>query len=212
MAEISTEAATRRVSTEGFWIKAWNKLREEPAQAAALAYFWLVAVGFSHLFGSGLAFEINIIDLASPGDFLVAGLRDPFITLLAGLTGLCLYSLWGRWLRSPGRMWFLALLVVVLLGVCAYLSGAYRHAVVAGAWRTWPGSPQPLTVTLSKGADGEPEVIECARIGVATADFIVFGTNPCSTQGAKRIVVARSEIRRFAIREQGDCLCRSNSR
>jgi hypothetical protein len=212
MVENPTGDKSASTSPEAFWVKAWAKLRDEPAQAAALAYFWLVAVGFAHLFGSGMAFDINIIDLASPGDFLVAGLRDPFVAVLAGLTGLFLYTRWGSWRESPRKMWWLALLAIALLAICACLSGAYRHAVVLGSWRTWPGSPQPLTVTLSRGEDGKPEVIECARIGVATADFVVVGVDPCHAHDPSRIVVARGEIRRFAVREQGACSCRSASR
>jgi hypothetical protein len=84
-----------------FWAQLWKKVRNQPATAAAMAYFWIVAVGFAHLLGSGLAFRINVIDLASPSDFLVAALRDPLVILLAALTGILLFKLWGTFVATP---------------------------------------------------------------------------------------------------------------
>ena len=62
-----------------FWHAVWTRLQKDPAAASAVAYFWVIAVGFAHLFGSGMAFNLNVIDLASPSDFLVAGVRQAWI-------------------------------------------------------------------------------------------------------------------------------------
>jgi hypothetical protein len=207
MSESTATTSPKTRPPEGFWFLVWGKVREEPAQAAALAYFWLIAVGFAHLFGSGMAFSINIIDLASPADFLVAGLRDPVVTFLAALTGLLLYTLWGRWLDNTRSLSWLAALAGALLILGACLSAAYRHAVVLGVLRTWPGAPQPLTITF-KGEEGSGKLVECARIGVVTADFIVLGIDPCAAAGSgRRLIVARSEIKQFDVREQTECAC-----
>jgi hypothetical protein len=185
----------------GFWDVTWKKMREEPAQAAALAYFWLVCVGFAHLFGTGFAFDINVIDLASPADFLVAGLRDPFVTLMGAVTGLALYTLWGRWRGKVHRLWLLAILAVLSLALCAVLSAMYRHAVVAGPARLRWGAPHPLKI-----AKGD-EIIDCARIGVTTSDFIVVEIDPAKAKDSSHIhvAVARHEIKGFEIREPSDC-------
>src|SRR4051794_20773188 len=105
---------------------AWASVLEDPAKAAGIAYVWLTAVGFAHLFGSGMAFGLNVIDLASPSDFLLAGLRDPFVTLLAALSGWGLYSMWSKAISSRRARRTLLPVALVLLLAGALLSGCYR--------------------------------------------------------------------------------------
>ena len=86
---------------------AWKSLLAEPAKAVGLADFRLTAIGFARLFGTGIAFGFNPIDLAAPTDFLVAGLRDPLVVVASEPPQRTLYWIWGRglaqkaWRRSP---------------------------------------------------------------------------------------------------------------
>lgn len=73
---------------------AWASAPHDPTKVMAVGYVWLSVVGFVHLMGSGMAFDLNVIDLASASDFLVAGFRDPFVTVLAVASGFWLYRLW----------------------------------------------------------------------------------------------------------------------
>lgn len=196
--------STARENLKAVSLAAWNKVREEPAQAAASAYFWLLAVGFAYLFGTGLAFDVNVIDFASASDFLVAGLRNPLVPLLAAVTGALLYAAWGHALGSFRALLRLAANAVLLLVAAAGLSYGYRSLVVFGAGKGLPGAPKMLRIRVSDDAADDL----CGRIGVATSDFIVFG---CDTPDAKiALVVARGQIR--SMQPDTECQCRQLSK
>jgi len=162
---------------------------KEPAAFAGLAYFWLSAVGFACLFGKGMVFGINIIDLCSPSDFLVAGVRDPAVFVLASVTGWGLYRMWGKALKDARypRSLFLTALALLVLG--ASLSGLYRYLVVFGPCRDWPGAPRALKVTTDSG-----EPTDHVRLAVTTSEFLVFGTPK-----GKTIVLPKGSIKRIDV-------------
>jgi hypothetical protein len=165
----------------------WFLVDKEPIRLLAIAYGWLVAVGFAHLFGTGFAFGLNVVDLASPTDFLIAGLRDPFVTLAAGWSGWGLYVIWRSALTS--RFWHRALVpsATALLLLCAFASYAYRNSIVRGPWcDSHKLAPELFDVTLGNASEAE-----LLRIGVTTADFIVFAATDGSAVIAKRDDVKR---------------------
>ncbi len=150
---------------------AWAEIKKEPGKLAAIAYVWLTAVGFAHLFGSGMAFGLNVIDLASPSDFLLAGVRDPFVTLLAAVTGWWLFSMWMKALRHSRPPRALLPIALGLLVLGAFCSGAYRRNVVTGVLKDVSLlAPKDLTVTLDGGNE-----LPGVRLAVATADFLILG-------------------------------------
>lgn len=174
---------------------AWRTILKDPAKAAALGYFWLTALGFCRIFGNGCAFGINAVDLASPSDFLVAGLRDPLVVLAAGISGAGLYWMWGksledvRWRRALGPV-IVALLALTVLG-----AGGYRYAVVAGPWNQSILAPFPMSVTLDQLRDGQPVTMEGLRIVLGTSDCLIFHHEPNET-----IVLKKDTVKKMALR------------
>ena len=188
-----------------FWHAVWTRLQKDPAAASAVAYFWVIAVGFAHLFGSGMAFNLNVIDLASPSDFLVAGVRDPLVTLLSSVSGVGLYLAIGNAVRNARAPAVPAAIAVALLIGGAVLSFTYRWAVVFGPLWNRATTPAPVAVTLKGDVH---ETVQCARIGVTTANFIVFGVDPpCDGGEGGRLVVAREEVARMTLGSRNDCVC-----
>jgi hypothetical protein len=167
---------------------AWAQLREDPAKAAGIAYVWLTAVGFAHLFGSGMAFGLNVIDLASPSDFLLAGLRDPVVTLLAALSGWGLYWLWGKSLRSVGARRALVPAMLALLVAGAWTSGWYRRSVVTGALQ----GIGPLRLAIA--IDGQDGPLTGVKLAVATSEFWILGT-----MDEKTIILPKGSIKRVDV-------------
>jgi hypothetical protein len=171
-----------------------HHILEEPAKGVALAYLWLTALGYTRTFGDGIAFGVNAIDLASPSDFLLAGLRDPIVVLVAAVSGIGLYWIWGKSVAS--RLWRLTLALTVLaflvLGIVA--SGAYRHAVVAGKFKDCSFAPRLMTVTLDESQDGHPVALAGLRIVLTTTDFVFFYREPNETLIVKKSTIRRMEL------------------
>lgn len=159
---------------EPFLTAARNEILKEPSKAAAVAYLWLTAVGFARIFGIGWAFGVNAIDFTSPSDFLLAGVRDPFVGLAAAVSGAALFWMSGK--GATRRGWRLAVVptALVLLALGAFCSKAYRYAVVAGSWSDASSAPRPSTVTVDHEHDGTLDTITCARLVLSTSDYLVF--------------------------------------
>lgn len=168
----------------------WQSMHLEPGKWAALGYAWLSAVGFAHLFGNGIAFGVNIIDLATVNDFLVAGIRNPIVPILAGLTGWGLYGIWQAARDNPTLRFALVPTVLVLLALAALLSGAYRQSVVSGAMSDQSFAPRDLKVAVEPGV----ELPSRLRLALATSDYLVFGD-----EDGESWVVARSAVRAMKV-------------
>lgn len=180
-----------------FLSSAWRAIHKEPAKAAALAYFWIIAIGYARTFGNTMHFGINLVDLASPSDYLLAGVRDPIVVLLAALTGAIIYNLWRRARTRPQTRLVLWGVVFASLTVSVFGSATYRHAVVKGAWRDTFFAPMNLSVRLSS-EKGEPEgKLQAARIVAVTAEFFVFYISSSENEGEVR-VVRRSIVRELS--------------
>jgi hypothetical protein len=174
---------------------AWKLIRKDPGKGLTLAYLWLTAVGFARLFGTGIGFGINAIDLASPTDFLVAGLRDPFAVILACLSGWGLVAIWRRSLTNVRWKRLLAPGAVALLFVALLASCWYRQSVVKGGRLSNLMGPLPMTVTLDSK---EPAVsaLSDVKLVLSTVGFIVF-YRP-SDQAV--LVIKRDAINRMELR------------
>lgn len=171
-------------------LAAWKHVLKEPAKVAALAYFWITAVGFARTFGNTMPFGINAIDLASPSDFLLAGLRDPLVVVVAAVSAVVLYMMWGKALTSQRWRRALGPSIVVILVISVFGSAWYRHRVIAGPWRDTSFAPLPMTVTF----DGEQAAMTDLRLVATTAEFIIFYRTPGETVIVKRDTILRMEL------------------
>jgi len=166
------EGAQEGVTTE-LLAATWKVIREDPAKGLGIVYLWFTAVGFARLFGSGIAFGINAIDLASPADFLTAGVRDPFAVLLAFLSGIGLLRIWRKGLTSSAWRRCLAPTAGVLLLIAILASSWYRHAVIAGSGYLSRWGPVGMTVTTdAKESAGPPS--SGLKLVLSTSGFLVF--------------------------------------
>ena len=168
----------------------------QPPVLAGLLYSWVTAVGFAHLFGTGLGIGVNVIDLASTSDFLTSGLRDPFVTLLALASGCGLFTALGIAVkrRSHGLPVFASALALLVAG--AILSGWYRRSVTTGELARHVGSPCPLEVTVQ----GVKEPL-LGRLGATTSDFLILVQDE-----ARSVVLPRGNIQSMQV----DCAKRTS--
>jgi hypothetical protein len=174
-----------------FFAAAWKLLKKDPSKAAALAYLWLTAVGVGRLFGTSVAFGLNAVDWASPGDFLVAGVRDPIAAALALVALLGIAWFWHRGITRAKWRWLTAVATGTLLLLAIMGSSAYRWAVVRGPWKDH-GGPVPMTVTFEKGEAPIPGL----RIIETTTEFALFYDEASSrTLAIKRDTIARMELK-----------------
>lgn len=180
--------------TDSVVVVARKQILKDPSKAAGLAYLWLTAVGFTRIFGDGMSFGVNTVDLASPSDFLLAGLRDPMVGIAAAITGAGLFWMSGKGVTSRGWRIALGPTAVALLALGIYGSAAYRHAVVAGAWQNAGFAPLPSVVTLDHDHDGTLDTIPDLRLVLATADYFVFHRDPNETVILKKDSVKRIEL------------------
>jgi hypothetical protein len=186
--ESESGAKTGRATTGGRLLSAaWSEILQEPTKLAGVAYLWFVAVGFAHLFGSGMAFDLNVIDLASPSDFLVSGLRNPFVIVLAAVTGWGLYTMWERARTNSRYRSALLPTAVALLIVGAICSGFYRHSVVRGYLQCI--GPKNMEVEYDGGS------LKDFRLAVATADFLVFANDD------QTVILSRASIKSMSLGE-----------
>lgn len=175
-------------------VAARQQILKDPSKAAGFAYLWLTAVGFTRVFGDGIHFGVNTVDLASPSDFLLAGLRDPIAAVAAAISGAGLYWMWGKGMTSRGWRIALGPTALALLAVGIYGSAAYRHAVVAGSWQNARFAPLPSVVTLDHDHDGTLDTISDLRLVLSTADYFVFHRAPDETVILKKDSVKRIEL------------------
>lgn len=187
--QLDPDHVTRATSTP-LIASALHYVRDDPTRVLSLGYAWLTAVGFARLFGNGAEFGINAIEIASPSDFLVAGLRDPLAIVLAAMTGFGLFRLWSTFERKRNVGPLLTVAALLVLCLAASLSAAYRRAVITGPWRDASFAPLLARVTI-----GDSPTLEDLRIVFTTADFIVFYAD-----GRKAtVVVARDEVKRVEL-------------
>ena len=148
------------------------------------------------MFGSGMAFGINAIDLSSPSDFLLAGFRDPALGAIAVIAGLGLYGLWGKGLTNRRYRLALAPTAMVFLMMVSAGSSVYRYAVVAGRWRDSSFGPLEMKVSLKKEGEGNGVTgVENVKLVLATAEFLVFHGDPDRTIVLRRDAVVRIEAK-----------------
>ena len=182
-------AKTERPANESLWASVRRYVQDDPGKAAALIYLWLTAVGFARLFGTGMAFGINAIDLSSASDFLLAGFRDPFVGIVGAATGVGLNWLWGKGTTSRNARLALAPTALAVLVICSVGSSAYRRAVITGSWRDTCSAPLTMKVSMKAESTGEPRMTDSIRLVLATGEFLVFYGEPNRT-----IVLKRDEI------------------
>jgi len=189
---------------EPFLTAVRREILKEPSKAAGVAYLWLTAVGFTRVFGGGMAFGVNTVDLASPSDFLLAGLRDPLVGVAAAISGAALFWMSGKGVKIPGYRYALAPVAVALLALGIFGSKVYRHAVVVGSWHDACFAPLPSTVTLDHDHDGTLDTITEARLVLSTADYFVFHRPTNETLIVKKDSVTRIQLQ--VPTDDGHCL------
>jgi len=167
MSLASHKQRTWEKATARLLARLWIHALKHPPILGGVMYAWLTAVGFAHLFGTGIGIGVNLVDLAATSDFLLSGLRNPIVTLLAIASGCGMFYAIGRAVtrRSSGILVFAG--AVTLLVTCAVLAAGYRRSVTSGFLSHHWGAPCPMVVRL------EGDETWTGRFGAATADFIV---------------------------------------